>query len=251
MRKPLVIGNWKMNGSQRSVGQLLDGIAGVANLDVEVVVCPPFVYLAEAAARISGTGIRLGAQSLSEYECGAYTGEVAGSMLADVGCQYVLVGHSERRRLFGETDHRIARQFERALAAGITPVLCVGEDAAERNAGATWQVLHRQLEAVAEVAGRAALGKSVIAYEPVWAIGTGTTATSAQVEAVQVRIRDLLGAGGAETRLLYGGSVSQANAAELFAQPDVDGVLVGGASLRAEEFMAICRLAVGESWKPW
>lgn len=240
-----------MHGSRRSVGQLLDGIAGVADLAVEVAVCPPFVYLAEVAARVSGTGIRLAAQSLSEFECGAYTGEVAGSMLADVGCRYVLVGHSERRRLFGETDHRIARQFERALAAGITPVLCVGEDAAERNAGATWRVLHRQLEAVAEVAGRAALGKSVIAYEPVWAIGTGTTATSAQVEAVQVRIRDLLGAGGAETRLLYGGSVSQANAAELFAQPDVDGVLVGGASLRAEEFMAICRLAVGESWKPW
>ncbi|MGB5097203.1 MAG: triose-phosphate isomerase [Porticoccaceae bacterium] len=251
MRKPLVIGNWKMNGSQRSVGQLLDGIAGVANLDVEVVVCPPFVYLAEAAARISGTGIRLGAQSLSEYECGAYTGEVAGSMLADVGCQYVLVGHSERRRLFGETDVRVARQFERARAAGIIPVLCVGEDAAERNAGATWQVLHRQLEAIADVAGWEALGKSVIAYEPVWAIGTGATASAAQVQDVQVRIRDLLGAGGAETRLLYGGSVSKTNAAELFARPDVDGVLVGGASLQAEEFMAICRLAVGESWKPW
>jgi triosephosphate isomerase len=239
-----------MHGSRRSVGQLLDGIAGVADLAVEVAVCPPFVYLAEAAARVSGTGICLAAQSLSEYECGAYTGEVAGSMLADVGCRYVLVGHSERRRLFGETDHRIARQFERALAAGITPVLCVGEDAAERNAGATWQVLHRQLEAVAEVAGREALGKSVIAYEPVWAIGAGAIASPAQVEAVQVRIRDLLGAGGAETRLLYGGSVSQANAAELFAQPDVDGVLVGGASLQAEEFVAICRLAVGESWKP-
>ena len=130
-----------MHGSRRSVGQLLDGIAGVADLAVEVAVCPPFVYLAEAAARVSGTGIRLAAQSLSEYECGAYTGEVAGSMLADVGCRYVLVGHSERRRLFGETDHRIARQFERALTAGITPVLCVGEDAAERNAGTTLQVL--------------------------------------------------------------------------------------------------------------
>ncbi len=251
MRKPLVIGNWKMNGSRRSVNRLLDGIAGVANLDIEVAVCPPFVYLAEVAARVSGTGIRLAAQTLSEYESGAYTGEVAGSMLADVGCQYVLVGHSERRRLFGETDLRVARQFERARAAGITPVLCVGEDAAERNAGATWQVLQRQLKAIADVAGLEALGTAVIAYEPVWAIGTGVTASPAQVQAVQVRVRNLLGSGGGATRLLYGGSVSDANAAELFAQPDVDGVLVGGASLQAEEFMAICRLAVGGSWKPW
>lgn len=251
MRKPLVIGNWKMNGSHRSVAQLLDSILGVADPAVEIAVCPPFVYLAEAAARVSGTGICLAAQSLSEYECGAYTGEVAGSMLADIGCRYVLVGHSERRRLFSETDPRVARQFERARAAGITPVLCVGEDAAERNAGTTWQVLHRQLETVANVAGWGALRESVIAYEPVWAIGTGATASPAQVEAVQVRIRDLLGAGGAETRLLYGGSVLKANAAELFAQPDVDGVLVGGASLRAEEFTAICRLALGDSWKPW
>lgn len=251
MRKPLVIGNWKMNGSRRSVNRLLDGIAGVANLDIEVAVCPPFVYLAEVAARISSTGIRLAAQTLSEYESGAYTGEVAGSMLVDVGCQYVLVGHSERRRLFGETDLRVARQFERARAAGITPVLCVGEDAAERNAGATWQVLHRQLKAIADVAGLEALGTAVIAYEPVWAIGSGVTASPAQVQAVQVRVRNLLGSGGGATRLLYGGSVSEANAAELFAQPDVDGVLVGGASLQAEEFMAICRLAVGGSWKPW
>lgn len=240
-----------MNGSRRSVNRLLDGIAGVANLDIEVAVCPPFVYLAEVAARVSGTGIRLAAQTLSEYESGAYTGEVAGSMLADVGCQYVLVGHSERRRLFGETDLRVARQFERARAAGITPVLCVGEDAAERNAGATWQVLQRQLKAIADVAGLEALGTAVIAYEPVWAIGTGVTASPAQVQAVQVRVRNLLGSGGGATRLLYGGSVSEANAAELFAQPDVDGVLVGGASLQAEEFMAICRLAVGGSWKPW
>lgn len=251
MRKPLVIGNWKMNGSRRSVNRLLDGIAGVANLDIEVAVCPPFVYLAEVAARVSSTGIRLAAQTLSEYESGAYTGEVAGSMLVDVGCQYVLVGHSERRRLFGETDLRVARQFERARAAGITPVLCVGEDAAERNAGATWQVLHRQLKAIADVAGLEALGTAVIAYEPVWAIGTGVTASPAQIQAVQVRVRNLLGSGGGATRLLYGGSVSDANAAELFAQPDVDGVLVGGASLQAEEFMAICRLAVGGSWKPW
>ena len=250
MRKPLVIGNWKMNGSQRSVGQLLDGIAGVANLDVEVAVCPPFVYLAEAAARISGTGIRLGAQSLSEYECGAYTGEVAGSMLADVGCDFVLVGHSERRRLFGETDARVARQFERAHAAGIIPALCIGEDAAERGAGATWPVLDRQIRAVADVVGWEVLGKSVIAYEPVWAIGTGVTALPAQAQEVLGRVRDLLGSAGAEARLLYGGSVSQANAAELCTLPDADGVLVGGASLRAEDFMAICRQAVGDSWKP-
>lgn len=251
MRKPLVIGNWKMNGSRRSVARLLDGISEVAGLAVEVAVCPPFVYLAEVAARVAGSGIRVAAQSLSEYESGAYTGEVAGSMLTDVGCQYVLVGHSERRRLFGETDSRIARQFERACQAGIVPVLCVGEDASERDAGATWQVLQRQLQAVAHAVGWETLGQAVIAYEPVWAIGTGATASPAQVQEVQVRVRDALGAGGADTRLLYGGSVSEANAAELFAEPDVDGVLVGGASLQAEEFVAICRLAVGESWKPW
>jgi triosephosphate isomerase len=251
MRKPLVIGNWKMNGSRRSVGQLLDGISEAAGFAVEIAVCPPFVYLAEVAAWASGTGICLAAQSVSEYECGAYTGEVAGSMLADVGCRYVLVGHSERRRLFGETDLRVARQFERARAAGITPVLCIGEDAAEHGAGATWQILQRQLETVADAVGWEALGQSVVAYEPVWAIGTGATADPRQVQAIQVRVRDVLGAGGADARLLYGGSVSEANAAELLAQPDVDGVLVGGASLQAEEFVAICRLAVGESWKPW
>jgi triosephosphate isomerase len=251
MRRPLVIGNWKMHGSRLSVARLLDDtVAGVAGLAADIAVAPPFVYLAQAAQRLEGTEVHLAAQSLSEYEGGAYTGEVGGTMLADVGCSRVLVGHSERRRLFGETDARVARQFERAHAAAIVPVLCIGEDAAERDAGATWAILDRQIRAVADVVGWEVVGKSVIAYEPVWAIGTGATATPAQVQQVLGRVRDLLGAAGGETRLLYGGSVSGANTAELCALPDVDGVLVGGASLRAGEFAAICREAVGESWKP-
>lgn len=251
MRRPLVIGNWKMHGSQLSVDLLLDGVvAGVAGLALDIAVCPPFVYLAQAARRLAGTEVQLAAQSLSEYEGGAYTGEVGGAMLADVGCHLVLVGHSERRRLFGETDVRVARQFERAHAAGVVPVLCIGEDATERDAGATWPVLDRQIRAVADLIGWEAVGKSVIAYEPVWAIGTGATAMPAQVQEVLERVRGLLGSAGAETRLLYGGSVSHENTAQLCALSDVDGVLVGGASLRAEEFAAICGQAVGESWKP-
>ena len=251
MRKPLVVGNWKMHGSRLSAARLLDDIlAGVAGLAADIAVCPPFVYLAQAAQRLVGTEVQLAAQSLSEYGGGAYTGEVAGEMLADVGCAFVLVGHSERRRLFGETDARVARQFERAHAAGIVPALCIGEDAAERDSGVTWPVLDRQIRAVADVVGWEVLGKSVIAYEPVWAIGTGVTALPAQAQEVLGRVRDLLGSAGAETRLLYGGSVSRANAAEFCTLPDADGVLVGGASLRADEFTAICRQAVGDSWKP-
>lgn len=251
MPRALVIGNWKMHGSRHFADRLLDDVlAGVASLALDVAVCPPFVYLAQVAERLRGTGVQLAAQGLSEYDGGAYTGEVGGAMLADVGCRLVLVGHSERRRLCGETDARVARQFAQACAAGIVPVLCIGEDAAEREANATWSVLDRQIRAVADAVGWQAVCAAVIAYEPVWAIGTGATARPDQVQEVLGRVRGLLGAAGAGTRLLYGGSVSQGNTAQLCALSDVDGVLVGGASLRAEEFTAICNEAVGESWKP-
>lgn len=248
MNEPLVIGNWKMNGSRRAIAQLLDGISGLGRqAGVEVVLCPPFVYLGEVGARLQSTGLRLGAQHVSEYGSGAYTGEIGAAMLADIGCDYVLVGHSERRALFGADDARVARQFEQALGAGLSPVLCIGEDAEQRAAGQTWEVLDRQLAAVGSLAEAQARRPwtPVIAYEPVWAIGSGTAADPQEVQQLHGRIRAALGAAGRGARILYGGSVVADNVRALMAQPDIDGVLVGGASLRAEQFTAICELAAG------
>lgn len=246
MRKPLVIGNWKMNGSRRSIGQLLDGIEVLGRQStVEVAVCPPLVYLAEVARRIAATGLRLGAQQVSEYEGGAYTGEVGAAMLADVGCDYVLIGHSERRALFGD-GARVARQLAAALRAGLIPVLCLGEDAGQREARDTRAVLVGQLAAAGLLDGSTTVADMkglVIAYEPVWAIGTGNPASPGDAQQAHRWIREALGASGAEVHILYGGSVTADNVAELMDRPDVDGVLVGGASLRAEEFTAICALA--------
>ena len=233
MRKPLVIGNWKMNGSRRSIAQLLDGIEALGRQsEVEVAVCPPFVYLAEVAQRTAAAGLRLGAQHVSEYEGGAYTGEVSAGMLADIGCDYVLIGHSERRALFGD-GKRVAGQLAAALRAGLNPVLCLGEDAEQRQLGETRSVLLGQLAAAG----------LVVAYEPVWAIGTGNAAGPDDAQQAHRWIREALGAFGGEVPILYGGSVTAENAAELMVQPDVDGVLVGGASLRVGEFTAICALA--------
>ena len=248
MRNPLVIGNWKMNGSRRFIAQLQESVVQGLDRDasVEIVVCPPFVYLGEMAQRLAGIGLRVGAQHVSEYESGAYTGEVAVAMLAEVGCRYVLVGHSERRALFGADDARVARQFAMVVGAGLTPVLCIGEDAVQRGAGQTWPTLRNQLAAVGLIGSGEVppeMRGAVIAYEPIWAIGTGNAATSVDAQAVHGRIRQELGAGGEQVRILYGGSVTAENAAELLAQPDIDGVLVGGASLRAPEFVAICALA--------
>jgi triosephosphate isomerase len=248
MRGPLVIGNWKMNGSRHSIVQLLDGISGLGRqAGIEVVVCPPFVYLGEVGARLQSTGLRLGAQHVSEYGSGAYTGEIGAAMLADIGCGYVLVGHSERRALFGADDVRVARQFEQAQGAGLTPVLCIGENAEQRAAGQAWEVLRRQLAAIEPIVeGRAPCPRTlVIAYEPVWAIGTGAAADPQEVQLLHGRIRAVLGAAGRDARILYGGSVVTDNVRALMAQPDIDGVLVGGASLSAEQFTAICELATG------
>ncbi|WP_266157573.1 triose-phosphate isomerase [Dyella silvatica] len=248
MRKKLVAGNWKMHGSQSMAAALVGDIVAKLPTAVDVVVCPPLPYAAALAAQHGGSGLGFGAQDLSEHDGqGAYTGEVSAAMLADVGMHWVLVGHSERRQYHGESDALVARKFAAARAGGLTPILCVGETLAERDAGETEAVIARQLRAVLDAHGVASFDTAVIAYEPVWAIGTGRTATPEQAQQVHAFIRSQLEKEDAMiarlTRLLYGGSVKPANAAELFAQPDVDGGLIGGASLVSDDFLGICAAA--------
>lgn len=252
MRRPLVAGNWKMHGSKTGVRDLLDGIRDGMDAirDVEVAVCPPFVYLGIVESLLQGTAIAWGAQNLCQVPgSGAYTGEISAAMLNDFGCRYVIVGHSERRNIYGESDALVAEKFSTAVGASLIPILCVGERLEERERGETEAVVARQLDAVLETGGAAALREAVIAYEPVWAIGTGRTATPAQAQEVHEFIRQRVAQHDAETaaalRILYGGSVKAANAAELFAMPDIDGGLIGGASLQAGEFLAICQAAQG------
>jgi len=234
MRERLVAGNWKMHGSRESNRALLDAIVAA---DVACAVCVPFPYLAQASERLRGTRVAWGAQTVSEHARGAYTGEVSAAMLGEFGCRYVLVGHSERRQLYGEGDAQVAAKFAAALAAGITPIVCVGETLEERESGRTQSVVARQVDAVLS---RGGLGGAVLAYEPVWAIGTGRTATPEQAQEVHGFLRQRVGA---DTSVLYGGSVKPDNAGAIFAMPDVDGGLIGGASLVAEDFIAICRMA--------
>ncbi|OMG53786.1 triose-phosphate isomerase [Azonexus hydrophilus] len=248
MRRKLVAGNWKMHGSLSRNGELLGQLAAHAGeMACEMLVCPPFPYLAQAQLLLAGSGIGLGAQNLSEHPVGAFTGEVSADMLADFGCRHVLVGHSERRSLFAESDVLVAAKFEAARRAGLVPVLCVGETLAEREAGLTGEVVSRQLLAVLQRTGVAAMRDALVAYEPVWAIGTGRTATPAQAQEVHAAIRSLVAGYDADVagglRILYGGSVKPQNALELFGQPDIDGGLIGGAALVAEDFLAICRAA--------
>ena len=234
-RARLVAGNWKMHGSRRSNRELLEElVAGVAQVrDVECAVCVPFPYLGEVAAQLNGTRIAWGAQNVSEHAQGAYTGEVAAAMLAEFGCRYAIVGHSERRQLFAESDAQVAAKFAAVKTAGMTPILCVGETLREREAGRTEEVVARQLGAVKFEGG-------VLAYEPVWAIGTGRNATPEQAQAVHEFLRKKLPKG---TSILYGGSVKPQNAGAIFAMPDVDGGLIGGASLAAKDFLDILRAA--------
>ena len=251
MRTKLVAGNWKMNGSLASNQALLQAlIPALCDLTRgQYAVCVPFPYLAQAQQALAGSNIAHGAQDVCRFESGAYTGGVSASMLADFGCRYVIVGHSERRNVFGESDETVALKFAAAIKHRLTPILCVGESLSERETGVTEAVVARQLDAVIRGSGIAALGQSVIAYEPVWAIGTGKTATPQQAQAVHAFIRARLAgvdrAMAQSLTILYGGSVKAANAAELFTMPDVDGGLIGGASLAAEEFGAICRAAAG------
>ncbi len=247
MRRKLVAGNWKMNGSLESIRALLQGIkdGAAAVAAVELAVFPPFVYLGTVEQQLSGTSIAWGTQNLSEQAAGAFTGEVAGSMLQDFHCTYVIIGHSERRTLYGESDALVAKKVAAARKLGIKPVLCIGETLEERDQGITESVVDRQLQAVLDVEGIAAFNDTVIAYEPVWAIGTGRTATPQQAQDVHAFIRAKLAkldaAVAAKTRILYGGSMNAANAAELLAMPDIDGGLIGGASLKPADFLTIAR----------
>jgi len=248
-RQALVAANWKMNGTLASIRSLLDGvIKGVGGLQAaQVAICPPFVYIPEVGHILAGSNIVLGAQNMADQESGAYTGEVAAAMLRDIGCRLVIIGHSERRHIYNESDAMVAEKFVLAQAAGLTPILCVGEQLDEREAGNTEDVVARQLDAVIGRAGIGAFADAVIAYEPVWAIGTGRTATPDQAQEVHAFIRLRLARhdnGIADTiRILYGGSVKADNARELFSMADIDGGLIGGASLKADEFTAICKAA--------
>jgi triosephosphate isomerase len=246
MRRKLVAANWKMNGSGAVNAQWIAAWRGVA-APCDVVVCAPFVYLAQVGAGLAGGGAQLGAQNLSEQAPGAYTGEVAGEMLLDVGCRWVIVGHSERRAMYGETSELVAKKAARAFTLGLKPIVCVGETLAERDAGRTIDVVAAQMAAVLAHCAVEQLAGAALAYEPVWAIGTGRTATPAQAQEVHAAIRAQLARADAPqaqaVRILYGGSVKAGNAAELFAQPDIDGGLIGGASLVAADFAAICTAA--------
>jgi triosephosphate isomerase len=246
MRQPLVAGNWKMHGSRAENASLVSGLLELLpdGRRAEILVCPPFPYLIETGRLLKDSDVQLGAQSVCAEAQGAFTGEVSAAMLKDVGCRYVLVGHSERRQLYGESDALVARKFVAAQSQGLVPVLCVGETLDEREGGQTLEVVSRQLQAVLSVSGVASLARAVIAYEPVWAIGTGRTASGEQAQEVHAMIRAKVAALdatiGGSVRILYGGSVKASNARELFAMPDIDGGLVGGASLKADEFARIC-----------
>jgi triosephosphate isomerase len=247
--RPLVIGNWKMHGSRQSVTALLTelkrGLSGEKG--VEVVVCPPCVFLSlvgeQLADNSESKAIRLGAQNLSHFETGAHTGDIAGEMLKEFGCTYVIVGHSERRSDYDESNERVAQKYWRAIAAGLTPVLCVGETLQQREAGKTLEIVAAQLDIVLKDVKTNTLPDMVIAYEPVWAIGTGKTASAKQAQEVHQFIRQQLGDCAEKTRILYGGSVKPENAKELFEQADIDGGLIGSASLEAENFIRICKAA--------
>jgi triosephosphate isomerase len=243
-RRPIVAGNWKMHGSRAANAALLDALLSAGGRDsAACLVFPPYVYLGDVVRQLAGSAIGAGAQDVSAEPQGAFTGEVSAAMIADVGATHVLVGHSERRALNGEDDALVARKFFAAHGAGLVPVLCVGETLAERDAGATHAVVARQLDAVLALCGIESLVRAIVAYEPVWAIGTGRNATPQQAQDVHAFIRGRVAARDANIAaaltILYGGSVKAANARELFGMPDVDGGLIGGASLKAEEFQAI------------
>lgn len=251
MRRKLVAGNWKMHGTRAGVAELLTALRdSLRGRQCDIAVCPPFVFLDQAERTLDGSAIALGAQDVAVAASGAYTGEISAGMLREFGCRYVLVGHSERRQYQGESDALVTEKFRAAQDAGLVPILCVGENLSEREAGETLNVVYRQLGAVLRACGIEAFEHAVVAYEPVWAIGTGRTATPAQAQTVHVAIRAQLAADNPRiaerTRILYGGSVKADNAAELFAETDIDGGLIGGASLQATDFAAIC-FAAGNS----
>jgi len=245
MRQIFVAGNWKMNGSLEANQQLIDGIKAGSGVKAEMAVCPPAVYIPQIADLLTGSDISWGGQDVCEQVSGAYTGQISAAMLLEMKCKYVIVGHSERRTLNGESDELVAEKYATALAAGLKPILCIGELLEERESGDTESVVARQLNAVLDKVGIEGIGAGVIAYEPVWAIGTGKTASPQQAQDVHAFIRQILTGKDAsvaeKVQILYGGSVKPDNAAELFAMTDIDGGLIGGASLDAESFLGICQ----------
>lgn len=249
MRQTLVAGNWKLNGSKASTQNLIEGILGGIDSvkNTAVTVCPPYIYLPQVAELLKDSVVSCGAQNASQHQSGAFTGEISVAMLAEFGCKYVIIGHSERRAIYGESDEQIVQKFVAVKNAGLVPILCVGELLEERETGKTEAVVGKQIDAVLNVAGVDQFENAVIAYEPVWAIGTGVTASPDQAQDVHAFIRDRLAAQSADvaqkTQILYGGSVKADNAAELFAKTDIDGGLIGGASLEASGFLDICRAA--------
>ena len=246
MRRALVAGNWKMNGSRDLCRALADEVAAGAVADVDMVVCPPFPYLSLVGECLVDSPVALGAQDMAAHEPGAHTGDVAGEMLLDTGCTMVILGHSERRHGEAESDTLVASKVHRALTLGLVPIICVGETLQQREADQTTAVVLRQLDAVHTICGAAQMSQAVLAYEPVWAIGTGLTATPEQAQEVHASLRERLnelGVNAASLRLLYGGSVKPENAKELFSMPDIDGGLIGGAALKASDFLAICHAA--------
>jgi triosephosphate isomerase len=253
MRKYLVAGNWKMNGSTAANLELCDGIVSdlPASDRVELLVCPPFPYLESTGRKLAGTSVSLGAQTVSQHASGAYTGEVSAGMLKDLGCEYVIVGHSERRAMMHESNEVVARKFRAAQGEALTPILCVGETLEERTSDRMEEVVAAQLEAVLDEVGVDAFGTAVIAYEPVWAIGTGRTASPEQAQEAHRHIRNILAGLDVDiangVQILYGGSVKGDNASGLFSMPDIDGGLIGGASLKAAEFLAIARGASSQN----
>lgn len=249
MRKKMVAGNWKMHGSRQTVDSLVKGVLDKINpdTDVHVIVCPPFIYMERVAHLIEGSCIKLGAQTMSRYDSGAYTGDISWSMLQDVGCEYVIVGHCERRMLYGETDYSVAKRFKTARKVGLTPILCVGETLDQRDAGMTDIVVGRQIEAVLEQMGVEGFDDAIISYEPVWAIGTGKSITPEDGQHVHAVVREKLAMLDEDIAdklpILYGGSVKPHNALSLFGQRDIDGGLIGGAALDADSFVSIIQSA--------
>ena len=246
MRKTIIAGNWKMNASKASVKSLIDGIlSGMEGVNSEVLVCVPFPYMSQVESLIEGSNLKLGAQNININSSGAFTGEVSADMIKDFGAKHVIAGHSERRSLYGETSSVVAEKTKAALDAGLSPLLCVGESLEQREAGKTEIVVAEQINAVIELVGIESFDSIIIAYEPVWAIGTGMTATPEQAQAVHFFIRNLLGESSEniaqKTPILYGGSMNAGNAVELISCPDIDGGLIGGAALKAEDFLQICK----------
>ena len=246
MRKTIVAGNWKMNASKESVNTLIEGIlSGMNETSSEVIVCAPFPYLSQVESLIQGSSLKLGAQNLNVNTAGAYTGEVSADMIKDFGAQHVIVGHSERRSLYAETNAIVAEKTKTAIDAGLTPLLCVGESLEDRESGNTEAIVEEQINAVIDLIGIESFDQVIIAYEPVWAIGTGLTATPEQAQAVHLFIRNLLADSSEKiaqrTPILYGGSMNAGNAADLISCSDIDGGLIGGAALKAEDFLQICK----------